>query len=66
MTYAAARSLTMDPEREAWIRRVAAAAHSAAEELRKLNDPSAQDLLSDLDDLHERLVEELHATGLGG
>jgi hypothetical protein len=66
MTYAQAQSPMMDPEREAWIRRVAAAAQSAAEQIRKLDDPSAGDLLSDLDDLRARLVDELHASGLDG
>lgn len=56
----------MDPEREAWIRRVAAAAGSAAEHLRKLDDPFARELLSDLDALQQRLVAELHADEVGG
>lgn len=66
MTYAEATWPSMDPEREAWLRRVAAATQNAAEELRKLRDPSAKDLLDDLDDLHARLVEELRASGLDG
>jgi hypothetical protein len=65
MTYPGAESLTgMEPEREAWVRRVAAAAQNAAIELRKLDDPSAQDLLEDLDDLREKLIAELRAGGL--
>jgi hypothetical protein len=56
----------MDPEREAWIRRVDVAAQSAAEDLRKLNDPSAAELLSELDELHARLLDELRAAGLDG
>lgn len=66
LTYAEAQSAMMDPEREAWIRLAGAAAHSAAEQLRKLDDPSADDLLIDLDDFHTRLVEELRAAGLDG
>jgi predicted trehalose synthase len=60
------KALSMDPEREAWIRRVAAAAGSAAEHLRKLDDPFARELLSDLDALQQRLVAELHADEVGG
>jgi hypothetical protein len=56
----------MDTEREAWIRRVAAAAHGAAEELRRLDDPSAADLLNDLEELRASLIEELRAAGLEG
>jgi hypothetical protein len=54
----------MEPEREAWVRRVAAAAQNAAMELRRLDDPSTQDLLADLDELRERLDSELRASGL--
>jgi hypothetical protein len=55
---------SMEPEREAWVRRVAAAAQNAAMELRRLDDPSTQDLLVDLDELRERLDSELRASGL--
>jgi hypothetical protein len=64
VTYAQARALTMDPERETWLRRVASAARSAADDVRGLNDPSASDLLADLEELHTRLIEELRAAGL--
>ncbi len=56
--------LGMEPEREAWVRRVAAAAQNAAMELRMLDDPSTHDLLADLDELRERLNSELRGSAL--
>ena len=56
----------MDPDRRRWLQRVAEAAREAADAVCQLQDARGRDLLTDLDDLHERLTTELRAAETDG
>ncbi len=52
----------MDPERGEWLRRLAAAARAACDDLRALDDPLIHGaLIDDLEAFHDRVVAELSA-----